>query len=149
MTLTSCRCSGECTDDVIAEINAVVAQHREQLGAPPAPVLGIGGGAEVLNWWHALLQSNRVSWLSPFTEQCFMCCSWWCMSLAPECKYSWREYIPMFCILSAMRGRPVFQDLEIDCQRVSVVLWIALTSEVDEIEMIASWNVGYPHVKCD
>ena len=34
-------------DDVIAEIKAVIAVHRAELGTPPAPILGVGGGAEV------------------------------------------------------------------------------------------------------
>jgi hypothetical protein len=34
-------------DDVIAEINGVIAAHRKALGTPPAPILGAGGGAQV------------------------------------------------------------------------------------------------------
>lgn len=34
-------------EDVIAEINGVIATHRAQLGTPPPPILFVGGGAEV------------------------------------------------------------------------------------------------------
>eukprot|EP00937_MAST-01D_sp_MAST-1D-sp2_P007223 g7223.t1 len=34
-------------EDVVAEINAAIAAHRAALGAPPAPILGIGGGPRI------------------------------------------------------------------------------------------------------